>query len=176
MRWFNIFLLVILAAVALRAAVDFYDLYYITNHNVSSAKKGIKDCEKIYSTVVFDDTVLQRKIIQACEERMNMSMRWIYFESLKAWISSMWICDNLHCSEYMFPIFDQIAAAFRYSALVTIAFLLLTVYYLLPAVVSYFLRRILPQPRFHDATQTEIDLSPKPQYILFSGSHPGYPN
>lgn len=163
MRFRYVLLIVVGIALLARAAVDYFEALSNARHEISGAAKGTIDCHKIYSTVQFDDRVLQQQIIGLCEQRANLGSRYVLIESAKAWMSGLWFCNNLHCSEYIFPIMDQIGMAFRYSVFMTFAVFLLSVYYLLPAFIRYLFGRMTSH-HYGTCDNHTIDIHPHAVY------------
>lgn len=172
MKVYKVVLLVVLISLGVRALVDYYETLHATRQKVNGAAKGTIDCNNIYTTVRFSDGTLFSEIKKICDQRENMGQRWVLFESLKEWLSNLWVCDNLHCSEYIFPVIDQIGLAFRYSIFVTIAVLLMSIWYGVPAILGIILDRLRPQQRIFHGNHCQIDMmGQSPQFPPYPAAH-----
>lgn len=99
---------VLLLALGGRALVDYLEAWSRVSRDISLASHSAHDCARIYQTGPIHDHELRNAIMRACDTRADLGGRWVLVEVTKAWVAGLWICDSLHCGEYVLPALDRL--------------------------------------------------------------------
>jgi len=132
---------IIAGFIALRATSDFYRVYVETKDDVGSATTSIASCDEIERHVPIVDRELQKGIIELCKKREATAKRWPLLESANRFVERMWICNNIHCSEYTRPVLTFFVNYALYAFFAAMVLLLLFFYTILPALGNVLVLR-----------------------------------